>query len=172
MSDWKTYIVETKLGKVVVSPTDGKHVYVTSLGDNRLHKKSDEDDPENYLNILGKRMRLCLHLNDYGEGFELTHDRPGHPGWHYLALQIVPMIGTTKDASDAARRTVLNVIPRTITEWVRNNPHVMTEAAIGKLQSELATAEEELRKMEREITHQKAKIAKLKEQLNSQRKPA
>lgn len=146
MPDYPSDIeVETPLGPVFLTVTDGDSVYVDASG---------RREP---LVVNGVPLNVSLHLADYGHGFEPRRDSQGN-AWRALSAS---RTDEYRDASDAARRRILAVLVPVVNDFMRRNPYLRDEGQEARRAADISSLETEIAKLEDDLAERRGRLADL-----------
>lgn len=135
--------VETPFGAVSVVATEGKHVHVST----------DRTCP---INVNRVDWRISFHMNDYGNGFEMSRNEHGNREQWYLDR--ADNRNSSWESDRKAKAKIEATIPQLVILALQDQPAFLRRAEATRLAESEKSLEEEIAQLEREIAEKRSKI--------------
>jgi hypothetical protein len=133
---YPTAPLTTALGDLVVAVTDARHMHVATQGVDAII-------------VRGVPYRGGLHLYENGGRWQQRE---------YHDLNVWRADGTQRDASDAARRTIIETIESAVNEWAPHHREVITAAARVNVANREAYVRREIAKLESALAAKRSEL--------------
>lgn len=137
---WPTATVSTALGPIALTVTDADHIH------------AHPTDRGSSLTVRGVAYRFGLHV--YRDGDTWRHR-------HQNDLTVTRADGTfpLREASDAARRTVAEVVEAAINEWAAGHSEVFRAAVLANLHNGEVALRRDIAALESDLAAKRADLA-------------
>lgn len=157
----KMHLMKTGFGNVMLTPTDGKHIYVST--DRQL-----TDAP--CIKVNGVDYHIGAHIYLQSDG-EWRFVNPMYPMDHFSEphLSRIESFRNGKydsNPSFAAKTRVRNALELGITEWVKEHPKEMGEAKLVRLKEEWLQAQNDMSDLLGKVKEKNEKIASLRKKID------
>lgn len=172
--------LDTPLGTLWIHPTDGKHIYAdashNSLGSGPVRPEGDRCEP---LTVNGVKYGTSVHFYKWDDG--VWHIGPQYV-YDYQAKRYTTTLQSEYERkqsvhmskqnaknyndshpSQAAVTKVLNTLPAILNKWVAEHGDVLIEAEKQAKQEEIEKLNREITEALGEIENKKAEVARLRE---------
>lgn len=140
--------LRTKIGTVALTATEADHIYVEFVD----------------VAVNGVKLNGSLHLNRYGDSFSPYRRDPARSDAYstHIALSASkPWSNGGGDASDAARRKIVDVLVPAVNAWVKDNARIFHDAEAAHLNNKADALDTEIAEAEKKLADLKAKRADL-----------
>jgi hypothetical protein len=150
--------VETELGTVWITPTDGEHIYVSLTPD-----RHDEREQANFT-VRGVPLRGSAHFYLHNDA-QWKIGRVDENEWQrlYHGMSLERRDKWDVKATDNARRKVAEVLTAVVRHWTKGNMDALYWAREADRREKIARRQEKIAELRKEIAGLELEIVKLEE---------